>query len=106
MEKLHNPPPPVLGQLGPVRIPYPEVFKGWFNACRIIILSNKRIRQLVLDPDPGRPPVLETHFLEASQGGGVKNVDKMPRNFFLALKITNLLIFWDFEPKKCLNPMG
>ena len=33
-------------------------------------------------------------------GGGVKNVEKMTPPFF-GSKIMNLLVFFDFEPKKC-----
>ena len=33
-------------------------------------------------------------------GGGVKNVEKMTPLFF-GSKIMNLLVFFDFEPKKC-----
>ena len=41
-------------------------------------------------------------------GGGVKNVKKMTSPFF-ALKIMNLLVGFDFEPKKCFqvpSPQG
>ena len=34
--------------------------------------------------------------------GGVKNVEKMTPPFF-GSKITNLLVFFDFEPKKCFR---
>ena len=34
--------------------------------------------------------------------GGVKNVEKMTPPFF-GLKIMNLLVFFDFEPKKCFR---
>ena len=51
--------------------------------CKIIILSNKRIPQLVFGPGPpGTSPQLETHFFEVLKelggggGGGVKNVEK------------------------------
>ena len=35
-------------------------------------------------------------------GGGVKNVKKMTPPFF-GSKIMNLLVFFDFEPKKCFR---
>ena len=35
-------------------------------------------------------------------GGGVKNVEKMTPPFF-GSKIMNLLVFFDFEPKKCFR---
>ena len=35
-------------------------------------------------------------------GGGVKNVEKMTPLFF-GSKIMNLLVFFDFEPKKCFR---
>ena len=35
-------------------------------------------------------------------GGGVKNVEKMTPPF-LGSKIMNLLVFFDFEPKKCFR---
>ena len=41
-------------------------------------------------------------------GGGVKNVEKMTPPFF-GSKIMNLLVFFDFEPKKCFRvptPLG
>ena len=41
-------------------------------------------------------------------GGGVKNVEKMTPPFF-GSKIMNLLVFFDFEPKKCSwvpTPLG
>ena len=41
-------------------------------------------------------------------GGGVKNVEKMTPPF-CGSKIMNLLVFFDFEPKKCFRvptPLG
>ena len=57
---------------------------------------------------PPQTPPLETHFFEVFRevggrgGGGVKNVDKMTLPFF-GPKIMNLLVFFDFEPKKCFR---
>ena len=56
---------------------------------------------------PPRPPPLETHFLEPFRGGwglggGQKCRKKMTPPFF-ASKIMNLLVFFDFEPKKCFR---
>ena len=34
-------------------------------------------------------------------GGGVKNVERMTPHF--GLKIMNLLVFFNFEPKKCFR---
>ena len=53
-------------------------------------------------PPPPTPP-LETHFFEVFRevgggGGGSKN-DPL----FFGLKIMNLLVFFDFEPKKCFR---
>ena len=59
---------------------------------------------------PQTPP-LETHFFKVLwEGGGVgvKNVEKMTPPFF-GSKIMNLLVFFDFEPKKCFpvpTPLG
>ena len=70
---------------------------------------------------PQTPP-LETHFFKVlwgggggggggwggGGGGGVKNVEKMTPPFF-GSKIMNLLVFFDFEPKKCFRvptPLG
>ena len=36
---------PILGLFGPIRVPYPKGLNCWFNPCKIIILSNKRIPQ-------------------------------------------------------------
>ena len=57
---------------------------------------------------PPQTPPLETHFVELLRegggrgggggGGGVKNDPP----FFLS-KIMNLLVFFDFEPKKCFR---
>ena len=57
--------------------------------------------------DPAGPPPLETLFFEflregGGAGGGVKNVDKITPLIF-GLKIMNLLVFFDFEPKKCVR---
>ena len=52
---------------------------------------------------PGTPP-LETHSFEVFRevgGGGIKNVERMTPHF--GLKIMNLLIFFNFEPKKCFR---
>ena len=54
---------------------------------------------------PPDPPHLKPTFLRISGmggggGGGVKNVEKMTPPFF-GSKIMNLLVFFDFEPKKC-----
>ena len=54
---------------------------------------------------PPKPPLLESHFLGGGWGwvgGGVKNVEKMTPPFF-GSKIMNLLVFFDFEPKKCFR---
>ena len=57
---------------------------------------------------PPQTPPLETHFFEVLRegggvgGGGVKNVEKMTPPFF-GSKIMNLLVFFDFEPKKCFR---
>ena len=55
---------------------------------------------------PLSPPPLETYFFEVFRevggGGGVKNVEKMTPPFF-GSKIMNLLVFFDFEPKKCFR---
>ena len=52
---------------------------------------------------PPQTPPLETHFLGGGGGGGgVKNVEKMTPPFF-GSKIMNLLVFFDFEPKKCFR---
>ena len=61
---------------------------------------------------PQTPP-LETHFFEVLREGGggwggVKNVEKMTPPFF-GSQIMNLLVFFDFEPKKCFRvptPLG
>ena len=55
---------------------------------------------------PPRPPPLETPFLDLLRdvggggGGGVAGFQKMTTPF-LGLKIMNVLVFFDFEPKKC-----
>ena len=58
---------------------------------------------------PPRLPPLETHFFQVFRevggvggggGGGSKMSKKMTPPFF-GSKIMNLLIFFDFEPKKC-----
>ena len=54
---------------------------------------------------PPQTPPLETHFFEVLRevgGWGVKNVEKMTPPFF-GSKIMNLLVFFDFEPKKCFR---
>ena len=63
---------------------------------------------------PPDPPPFETHFFEVLREGGggwggggggrggVKNVEKMTPPFF-GSKIMNLLVFFDFEPKKCFR---
>ena len=55
---------------------------------------------------PPQTPPLETHFFEVLRevggGGGVKNVEKMTPPVF-GSKIMNLLVFFDFEPKKCFR---
>ena len=53
---------------------------------------------------PRTPPPLETHFFEVLRevggaGGGFK---KLTPPFF-ELKIMNLLVFFDLEPKKCFR---
>ena len=59
-------------------------------------------------PPQTPPPPLETHFFEVLREvgggveGGVKNVEKMTPPFF-GSKIMNLLVFFDFEPKKCFR---
>ena len=61
---------------------------------------------------PQTPP-LETHFFKVlweggGVGGAVKTVEKMTPPFF-GSKIMNLLVFFDFEPKKCFRvptPLG
>ena len=55
-----------------------------------------------------RSPPLETHFFEVLRevggggGGGSKMSNKMTPPF-LGSKIMNLLVFFDFEPKKCFR---
>ena len=56
---------------------------------------------------PPRTPSLGTHFFEVLRevgggGGGVKNVAKNDPPFF-GSKIMNLLVFFDYEPKKCFR---
>ena len=48
---------------------------------------------------PPKTPLLEAHFFELLRevGGGFKKNDPP----FFGLKIMNLLVFFDFEPKKC-----
>ena len=69
--------------------------------CKIVILSNKHIPESVFGPDPPRPP-LETHFFERWGGGGGGGGEKITPPFF-GSKIMNLLVFFDFEPKKCFR---
>ena len=54
---------------------------------------------------PQTPPPLETHFFEVLRevGGGGKNVEKMTPPPFFGSKIMNLLVFFDFELKKCFG---
>ena len=55
---------------------------------------------------PPQTPPLETHFFEVlREGGGVGGVggsQKMTPPFF-GSKIMNLLVFLDFEPKRCFR---
>ena len=68
-------------------------------------MSNKRIPQSVFSEDPPRPPTpLETHFLQPLRevgGGGGWGAEMTPH--FFGSKIMNLLVFLDFEPKKCFR---
>ena len=58
---------------------------------------------------PPQTPQLETHFFEVLRegwgggvgGGGQKMLKKTPP--FFGSKIMNLLVFFDFEPKKCFR---